>query len=110
MLVTFRSKAYANVTMFGDVAATLLKMMGHSGTVPSALLARDIPAALQKLEQGLAAAPADKAEWRDPDDRDAEPQVGLKRRAYPLIQLLDAARAQGADVMWEEGAPTPLKP
>ena len=45
MLVTFRSKAWGNVTMFGDVAETLLKMMGHTGTVPSALLAADIPAA-----------------------------------------------------------------
>ena len=43
MLVTFRSNAWGNVTMFGDVAVTLLKMMGHSGTVPSTLLARDIP-------------------------------------------------------------------
>lgn len=110
MLVTFRSKAYANVTMFGDVAITLLKMMGHSGTVPSALRARDIPPALHKLEQALAAVPADKAEWRDKEDKDAEPQVGLKRRAYPLIQLLNASQAQGAEVMWEEGAPTPLKP
>lgn len=110
MLITFRSKAYANVTMFGDVATALLKMMGHSGTVPSALLARDIPPALQKLEQGLAAVPADKAGWQDKDDKDAEPQVGLKRRAHPLIQLLNAAQAQGADVVWEEGAPTPLKP
>jgi hypothetical protein len=30
MLVTFTTKAYANITMFGDVAVTLLKMMGHS--------------------------------------------------------------------------------
>jgi hypothetical protein len=110
MLVTFRSKAYANVTMFGDVATALLKMMGHSGTVPSALLARDIPPALQQLEQGLAAMPKEQAEWRDKEDKDAEPQVGLKRRAHPLIQLLHASQAQGADVTWEEGAPTPLKP
>ena len=32
MLATFTTKAYANITMFGDVAVTLLKMIGHSGT------------------------------------------------------------------------------
>jgi len=42
MMVTFHSKAWTSITMFGDVAVRLLKMMGHSGTVPSALLARDI--------------------------------------------------------------------
>ena len=45
MLVTFSCPAYADITMFGDVAIRLLKMMGHSGTVPSALLAADVPAA-----------------------------------------------------------------
>jgi hypothetical protein len=50
MLVTFSCPAYADITMFGDVAVHLLKMMGHSGKVPSALLAADVPAALERLE------------------------------------------------------------
>lgn len=37
MLVTFRTKAWSNITLFGDVAITLLKMAGHSGTVPGDL-------------------------------------------------------------------------
>jgi hypothetical protein len=41
MLVTFTTDAYADITMFGDVVHTMLKMMGHSGTVPGALLAAD---------------------------------------------------------------------
>ena len=47
MLITFSSSAYANITMFGAVALRLLKQMGHSATVPGALLAEDIPAAGQ---------------------------------------------------------------
>ncbi len=39
MIVTFRSKAHADIIMFGDIAIKLLKLMGHSGTVPGALLA-----------------------------------------------------------------------
>jgi hypothetical protein len=35
MLVTFSTKNHADVLMFGDIAIGLLKMMGHSGTVPS---------------------------------------------------------------------------
>jgi len=32
--------------MFGDAAVRLLKLMGHSGTVPGALLAADVQTAL----------------------------------------------------------------
>ena len=95
--------------MFGDVAVTLLKLMGHSGTVPSALLAADIPSALARLQQGLAAADAEvqgkQAARSGAEDADTEPPVGLRLRAYPLIQLLSAAARQGCDVMWEAGAP-----
>lgn len=93
--------------MFGDVAVTLLKMAGHSGTVPSALLAGDVPAALARLKQKLAAAaPEEENKQRvrpDAEDADAPPAVGLGLRAHPLIQLLSAAAQQGCDVMWEEG-------
>lgn len=93
--------------MFGDVAVTLLKMAGHSGTVPSALLAGDVPAALARLKQKLASAgPEDENKQKvrpGAEDGDAPPAVGLGLRAYPLIQLLAAAAKQGCDVMWEEG-------
>ena len=51
MLVTFRSKVSGEITMFGDVAVTLLKLMEHSGTVPGALLADQIPSALARLKK-----------------------------------------------------------
>lgn len=96
--------------MFGDVAVTLLKMMGHSGTVPSALPAAGIPAAIARLQQALAAAGADGQNKPDLGPAatvpDAAPTpVGLGLRAYPLIQLLSAAAAQDCDVMWNLGAP-----
>jgi hypothetical protein len=108
MLVTFHSKAWSSITMFGDVATTLLKMAGHSGTLPSAFRAGDIPAALARLQQALAAIDPDEESRPsiplDSKDADAPPPVGLRLRAYPLIQMLSAAAAQECDVMWEEGA------
>mgnify|MGYP002634102660 CR=1 FL=1 len=105
MLVTFRSD-WGNVTLFGDVALTLLKMAGHSGTVPSALLAADIPAALTRLKQALAATPDETSRPiapPDTDDADAQPPIALSVRAYPLIELLSAAAREGYDVMWDKG-------
>ena len=98
MLVTFTTDAYADITMFGDVALAMLKMMGHSGTVPSAILAADVPAALSRLTAGVEAAKA--APSVDEEDED-EPQVSLSNRALPLINLLTAAVKDGCDVMWK---------
>lgn len=98
MLVTFTTDAYADITMFGDVALALLKMMGHSGTVPSAILAADVPAALSRLTAGIEVAKA--APSVDEEDED-EPQVSLSNRALPLINLLTAAAQEECDVMWK---------
>jgi len=58
MLVTFTTDAYADITMFGDVALAMLKMMGHSATVPSAILAADVPEALSRLTAAIDAGKA----------------------------------------------------
>ena len=98
MLVTFTTDAYADIIMFGDVGVAMLKVMGHSGTVPSAILAADVPAALSRLTAGIKAAKA--APSVDDDDGD-EPRVSLPHRALPLINLLTAAAREGCDVMWK---------
>ena len=98
MLVTFTTDAYADITMFGDVALAMLKMMGHSGTVPSAILAADVPAALSRLTAGIEAVKAVPSVNKEDED---EPQVSLSNRALPLINLLTAAVEAGSDVMWK---------
>ncbi len=103
MLLTFRSDAYADITMFGDVAQRLLKMMGHSGTVPGAILAADVPAVLDRLrraidaEKSMAPEPPGNISDKDQDDQ----AVSLAYRALPLIELLDAAAKKNCDVMWQ---------
>ncbi len=101
MIVTFRTKAYANITMFGDVAKKLLELMGLSGTIPSALKADEVPAALARLETAVAALKAAEREAGQPKDYDAPRKVSLSQRALPLIELLRAAAAKNADVLWD---------
>ena len=48
MLVTFKSSATDSVTMFGEVATQLIRMMGGTGRIPGAFNAEDVPAALQQ--------------------------------------------------------------
>ena len=101
MLVTFTTKAYADITMFGDVALAMLKMMGHSTTVPGAILAADVPAALRRLTAAIDAEKAS-APVEDKEDKDGdEPVVSLAHRALPLIELLSAAAKAESNVMWK---------
>ncbi|CAE6512108.1 conserved hypothetical protein [Nitrosomonas nitrosa] len=99
MLVTFTTDAYADITMFGDDALAMLKMMGHSGTVPGAILAADVPQALSRLTAALAA----QQDASPPaEDEDAEePVVSMANRAQPLIELLTAAAKADRNVMWK---------
>jgi hypothetical protein len=98
MLVTFTTEAYADITMFGDVGLAMLKLMGHSATVPGAIRAEDVPAALERLTAAIATAPATAPTAGKEAD---EPLVSLRSRALPLIKLLQAAAKDGAFVSWK---------
>ncbi len=121
MLVTFKTSAHADITMFGSAAVSLLKMMGQSGNVPGAIMAEDIPAALDKLKTKL----AEQAETdtvvpaHEPTsgpgagvsnagaghlkmDDDEVRHVPMSARATPLIGLLEAARDANENVLWDE--------
>ncbi len=95
MLVTFTCKAFADITMFGNVAEQLLQMMGHSGDIPGAILAEDVPGALQKLKQALT-----EHSTPDQDESDDGEHVSLDHRALPLLGLLEAAAREKCEVMW----------
>lgn len=101
MLVTFKTSAHADIIMFGDVAKQLLKMMGHSGTIPSAMVADEVPAALERLKHAVEAERAEEAKRRDNVEQADDQSVSLKYRALPLIELLSAAVRKHCDVMWE---------
>ena len=103
MLITFETKAYASITMFGDLAIALLKLMWHSAAVPGALMADDVPAALAHRKAAVQAQPD---EPLDPtkapvSDGEEDQRVSLADRALPLIELLTAAAAEHENVMWE---------
>ena len=100
MLVKFDSEA-GSFSMDGEIALQLLKAMGHSGTVPSAILAKDIPAAVARLRSAVAATPAPKPSQESADENQSEVLVSLRQRAFPLIDLLTRAAQKGAEVMWK---------
>ena len=114
MLVTFRSTATESITMFGDSAMELLKLMGASGRIPGAFTPEEVPAVLQRFEAaieklktdlhaGTPARPADNEDTAADEDEaeDREPPINIATRAVPLLSLLKRAAAAKAEVIWE---------
>src|SRR5688572_16614543 len=110
MLVRFSTR-FGQLTMFGDAATRLLKLLGHSGAIPGAIVSADLPAALASLRAGIerdghSPAPEPGAQVPTAEELDADPRrapVSLRTRAVPLIELIETAIARGTDLMWERG-------
>jgi hypothetical protein len=97
MLVTFTCEKHENVVFFGTVAMQFLHWMGHSGTVPGAILAKDVPEALARLQQAILSEKEKPAIFLGDDD---EPNISLAHRVLPLIALLQNAVKEKCNVMW----------
>lgn len=101
MLVIFTSPASYDITMFGDVAKDLIRMMGHSGSIPGAIASEDIPQALENLRTGIKTADAEAPEPAgNSDDGEEEDAVSMSHRAYPLIEMLESAVNNNSGIRW----------
>ncbi len=106
MLIEFRSDAGPSVVLFGEVAQVFLALMGQSGQLPGALKAEDIGRALEGLRAGLPSLP--RPAPSTPDEEQAEREgrrerpVAMATRAWPLLQLMEAAIRKQRDLMWGE--------
>ncbi len=99
VLVTFKTKSYANITMLGKVGMNMLEMMKFGVNVPGGIVSADLPEALDNLLLALEAVPKEAAPEHDADDDQAK--VSLHTRALPLIKLLQAAIADKNNIRWE---------
>ena len=108
MLVTFKTSAYSDITMFGAAAVSLLKLMGLSGNVPGAMMADEVPEALRALKEGLKQMAGAELAHQPPEESNAgydkqepEQSIGLEKRAAPLVSLLEAAVKSKENILWE---------
>jgi len=110
MLVTFKSKAAADIPMYPEHAKMLLAVVGKPFEPESApqgiITAAEAPAALVKLK---AAADASRRTAKDAADgaqnaADDQPgqaiSVSLAQRAFPLIDMLERAVKDKRDIVW----------
>lgn len=114
MLITFKSKAAADILMYKDHAKLLLDVLGKDAE-RGIITAAETGAAIEKLQAEIEAERAREAELaaqreaeaEDEDRFDAEDRkrlaaktVSFGARAYPLLEMLRAANAAGRDVVW----------
>ena len=110
MLVKF-STGFGQLVMQGEPAVALIRLGGHSGTVPSAVLAAELPGFLAKLQAGLELqgdqvsppAPVNEPGGSGADeDEPRERPIKLRLRAVPLLDMLNTAIRQQSDLLWEK--------
>ena len=96
-LLIFRSRAASEILMQSENAQRLLAIMGKPLGERGVITSGQIDDALARLEAAVGAeAPA----GAGGDDPAQPPPVGLRQRAFPLMEMLRAARRSQVDVTW----------
>lgn len=112
MLITFKSKAAAEVTMYKEHARRILELL-HKDAGRGVITAAETAGAVAVLEAEIASSKAHHASEElqrdvaahhneDGDDFGHEriELVSFSTRAYPLLEMLRAAQHDNEDVMW----------
>jgi hypothetical protein len=94
VLYKFKSKSSGDVIMTGPHGDELLRLLGREPAAKGIVQAADLPGAIAVLEAAMAA--------EDPagDDAQGRPRIGLRQRAWPLVQMMKRASAQNTDIVW----------
>ncbi len=112
MLVTFECDAYPNITMLDDVAIPLLKIMGHSGSIPGAIIAKDVPAALARLQSAFKQEKNSAAQSRSTSQNEEQVEedddVSMGTHAFPLIELFSGAAKENCNILWDKATTIPF--
>jgi hypothetical protein len=95
MLYKFKSPATGDLIMLGPQGDQMLRALGREPAAQGIIQIDDMPAAIAALQAAIAQAeqPAD-------DDQEATPQVGLRQRLWPMVEMLRKAHAARAAVVW----------
>jgi hypothetical protein len=114
MLVTFSSKAAADVLMLSEHAKPILRIAGIMVEDPfpvrGVFSTERLPVAIARIEHAMAQEAPPPAHDDDDNESWSKPNpmsqhVGLKQRAYPLLELLVKANKAGVPVTWEAASP-----
>jgi hypothetical protein len=108
MLITFKSKAAADVLMYEEHAAPILSLL-HKDPKRGVITAAEADNAIATLEAEVVTKPvqpketihdAESSQFDDDERHTKAVAVSLAARVYPLLEMLRAAKGAQTDVMW----------
>lgn len=110
MAVTFKSKATGDVLMLSAHAEQVLEVIGKTAAAAGILQPASMPAALEKLRAlpDLDADDTDRAQTQNelgvdadvPPDVPMSDGISLRKRAWPLVKMIEAALAADQAIVW----------
>jgi Domain of unknown function (DUF1840) len=105
MAITFKSKVTGDLIMLQAHAKALLGVLGKDPDQPGIFRVVDMPLFITLLK-GLPDEPPESLEGEGDEADEAkdklEPQdpVSQRKRAWPLVQMMERCRAAGQDIVW----------
>jgi len=107
MLYIFKSKAAGNLVMLQANGERVLRIIGKDAGPKGIVLPEQMPAAIDALEQAIAAeesgaAPPAQPEPVDANDKEAvgADRVSLRQRAVPFIDMLKRCHKADKEIVW----------
>lgn len=105
MIYKFKSKAAGDVIMLEPTGDAVLRAAGREPAAKGIFEPADMPAAMSSIEAAIAADEAARehagedaaANGDPPPKREA---IGLKARAWPLVEMMKRAHAAGQPIVW----------
>ena len=100
MIYKFRSKSTGDVIMMGPHADQMLHVLGREPAAQGIIDVEAMPEALARLKAAVEADDAARAAAEESDDVPMPEGIALRRRLWPMIQMIEASLAEGHPVVW----------
>ena len=107
MIYKFKSAASGDVIMLGPHGDDMLRLLGREPAAKGIVEARDMPpaiaalrAAIERAERRAAAPGSGAPPGSAPPEGETEPAVRLRRRLWPMIDMLERAQRADVPVVW----------
>ena len=107
MLYIFKSKAAGNLVMLQANGERVLRIIGKDAGPKGIVLPEQMPAAINALEQAIAAEESGAAQPAQPEPVDANDKeavgadrVSLRQRAVPFIDMLKRCHKADKEIVW----------
>ncbi len=97
----FKSKADGDLLMMELVGDQILHIVGHEPAKQGIIEVDKLPAAIAALQHAIADADRQGAvPGRDDEAEGGAVAVGLKQRAWPMLEMMRRSLAERADIVW----------